>query len=102
MSFNDLLNASVTRKTKEVPIEVNGKTIVFTATEISYIERLHLASLSALGAEGFSSLIASSITDPDGNKMTVEQVKQLPEQYAEKFFIAATEVNSGEVKTEKN
>jgi len=100
--FEELLSSSVVRKKKLVEIKLQNKTLEFTANEISYAERLHLSQISVLGGEAFSQLIMYSITDPDGKRMTREQVNALPDEVAEKFFIAATEINSVEVKTEKN
>lgn len=101
-AFDDILAASLQRKTEKVEFDVNDKKLIFTATEISYLQRLHLSQLQSSGGEAFSQLLVYSIKDADGNHMTLEQVACLPPEYAEKFFIAATKVNSGEIKTEKN
>lgn len=100
--FDELSSAVQKRRQKDVVIEINGKSLKFVANEMSYTERLHVSQLQSQGREPFSQLIAYSIVDPDGNKMTVEQANQLPNEIAEKFFLAATEVNTVEVKTEKN
>lgn len=100
--FDELLDAVQKRKEKDITVEVGGKPVVFKACEMTYIERLHVSQLQAQGKEPFSQLIAYSIVDPDGNKMTTEQASSLPAEIAEKFFVIATEVNTVEVKTEKN
>jgi hypothetical protein len=100
--FDDLFKSDVQPKTEEVKLKVGEKTLTFTANEISYLQRLHLSQLQSQGGEAFTQLIVYSITDADGQHMTREQANRLPSEYAEQLFIAATKVNSGEVKTEKN
>ena len=100
--FDILFDSNVQPKTEEILIDVNGKKIIFTAKEITYLERLHLSALSNSGSSPYAQLIAYSIVDSDGKRMTIEQANQLPHEYAEKLFIAATKVNSQPIKTEKN
>lgn len=100
--FDALFESNVQPKSEEVVIDANGKKITFTAKEISYLERLHLSALSTSGSSPYAQLITYSIVDADGNRMTLQQANSLPHEYAEKLFIAATKVNSQQVKTEKN
>lgn len=101
MSFDALTAADVTPKIKEVPITVGDKTYKFTAHEIGYLQRLHLSSIQRSGGDPFTQLIVYSIKDESGKHMTVNQAIQLPDDAAEKFFVAASEVNNQEV-DEKN
>lgn len=101
-AFDDIIAAALERKVERVTFNLNGRELVFTANEVSYLERLHLSRIQHAGGEAFSYLLMYSIRDADGNAMTLEQIHKLPSEYAEKFFLAATKVNSGETKTEKN
>lgn len=101
--FDALFDSSKQPKKKDIEIDVSGNKLKFTANEISYLQRLHLSQIQSAGGDAYSKLIEYSIVDKDGFKMSTEQVNSLPQEYAEKFFLAATEVNSTtDGKTEKN
>lgn len=95
MSFDKIVQSDVVRKRKEIQI---GE-YKFYATEMNYPLRLSLSTAKDR-EEQFFGLVISSIEDADGNKMTRKQAEQLPDDIAEKFFIAAVEVN--DVGLEKN
>lgn len=101
MSFDALKAADVTPKKKEVKIKVGENTYKFTAKEIPYLQRLHLASIQQSGGDAFTQLIVYSVVDEAGKHMTLEQASGLSSEHAEVFFVAASEVNAQEVK-EKN
>ena len=101
MSFDALLAADVTPKTKEVPIKIGDTVHKFTAHEIGYLQRLHLSAIQKSGRDPFTQLIVYSIRDEVGAGMTLKQAISLPNEIAEKFFIASSEVNKQE-EVEKN
>lgn len=101
MSFDVLKQSDVTRKKEEVKIKVGEKEYKFYANEIGYLDRLQLAAVSHTGGNGFTHLIVHSITDENGQKMTVDQANQLSPEHAELFFNAAAKVNKQEAQ-EKN
>lgn len=101
MSFDILKSTDVRRKTKEVKISVNGNDYTFFAKEITYLQRLHLASLQQAGSDVFSQLVVYSITDVDGKHMTTQQAEALAPEHAEILFVAASDVNKPE-SVEKN
>jgi hypothetical protein len=94
MSFDALKAADVTPKKKEVKIKVGENTYKFTAKEIPYLQRLHLASIQQSGGDAFTQLIVYSIVDQDGKHMSVDQANGLSPEHAEAFFVAASEVNA--------
>lgn len=101
MSFDALKAADVTAKKKEVVIQVGENSYVFTATEISYMQRLNLAAIQHAGGDAFTQLMIYSIVDADGRHMSAQQANALAPEHAEKLFVAATEVNQQDT-TEKN
>jgi len=101
MSFDALKAADVTPKKKEVKIKVGETTYKFTAKEIPYLQRLHLASIQQAGGDAFTQLIVHSIVDEKGAHMSIDQANALSKEHAESFFVAASEVNAQEA-GEKN
>jgi hypothetical protein len=98
MSFDALKKSDVTKKTKDVLLKVGDVEYKFKANEISYLQRLNIASAQANGGDPFSLLLVYSIVDQDGNHMTVEQAQALDSSHAEALFLAASEVNKTEDK----
>ncbi len=98
MSIKELTeSAPFAPRTKDVVIEVAGKQMTFTAVQLSYLDCLDLAVEGRRGdANRYAMQIAKSIVDPEGNHMTVEQATKLPDDIAEKFWEASTEVNKRE------
>lgn len=101
MSFDALKASDVTTKKQSVDIKVGDKSFHFTAKEISYLQRLHLASIQQSGGDVFSQMIVYSIVDEDGKHMSMQQARQLASEHAETFFLAASQVNAQE-EAEKN
>lgn len=93
MSFSELLKSNYKPREKNITISLNGKDIVFKAVEMSAAARLGISVARSSGSDWVSELIVASIIDPDGKHMTLEQAKALEEEYATKFFLAASEVN---------
>lgn len=106
MSFDELVGSNVAKKTKKVTLSVfdektkKDKKLVFTAHELNYPERLQLAGTTTEGAEQYCMLLVLSIRDQNGNPMTMDQARALPDKYFQPLFVAATEVNN--VDAEKN
>ena len=50
------------------------------------------------GKNGLAMLVASSITDKDGNKFTYDEVLRLKKEYADAFFEAVAKLHGGEEK----
>lgn len=97
MSFAELAKDSYARKTKEVKVKTGGgKELVFTATEISYLQRVALGVLSAQGGDVYTQLIVYSIHDQDGKYMTLDQAAKLSPEHQEVFYLAALDVNKVE------
>lgn len=102
MSFLELAKASVSRRKKEVSIKLpDGKDLVFTATEISFLQRVDLGVSANNGGDVHTNLIIQSITDQDGTHMTLEQARALSSEHQEVFYRAALDVNSLEGKAKK-
>lgn len=101
MSFDELKGADVTPKKKDIDISVDDKLLKFTANEISYLQRLNLATIQNNGGDPFTSLVVYSIKDENGKHMTFEQAKSLKEEHIRLFLSAANEVNYADT-TEKN
>lgn len=101
MSFDDLVASDATPKKKEVKIKLGDKTYSFTATEVTYLQRLNLASISQSGGDPFTQLIVFSIVDEHGKHMSLAQAQALADEHAEALFVAASEVNTQSDK-EKN
>lgn len=95
MSFDKILASNVVRKEEEIKIG----DYIFYAREMTYPLRLAMATAEKRD-EQFFMLLSTSIHDADGNRMSKEQIENLPDEIAEKFFLAAVRVNT-EVK-EKN
>lgn len=104
MSFKDLAEATVARKTKPVVLKLkDGRELNFTATEISFLQRVALGLTSANGSDAavHENLIAMSITDEEGKHMTTEQAAALSSEHQEVFYRAALDVNALEGKAKK-
>lgn len=103
MSFKDLAAAQVARKKQPVVIKLeDGRDITFYANEISFLQRVDLGINSKTdGANMHVGLIALSITDEEGNHMTLEQAQALSNEHQEVFYRAALDVNSLEEKVKK-
>lgn len=100
MSFDELKSATA-KKVEKVTIESGDKKFYFTANEITYIQRLHLASIQQAGGDALTQMIVYSIKDEQGRHMTLAQAEQLADEPAQAFFMAASKVNAGE-EAEKN
>lgn len=101
MSFDKL--AVVTRKKEEIVIEATGGNVIFFANELSYTQKMALSAASQNDDDIFTRWLALSITDQDGKRMTLNQASQLPDEIAEKMFLAVMRVNkSDEVDEKKN
>lgn len=96
MSFEELAKSNYAPKTEEVKIKHGDKDFVFTANEISFLQRLNLSGLQSVGGDSYSQLVVYSIKDQDGRHMTLNQVQSLHPDIQEKFFVAAARVNSAE------
>lgn len=97
MSFAELAKQAVARKKIPVPIKMpDGSELVFHANEISYIERVGLGVSSLVNGDLNIKLLALSITDPEGKRMTVEQAQNLSDEHQEVFYRAALEANKDE------
>lgn len=96
MSFSELANANYAPKREEVKIKVGDRELVFHANEISYLQRLNLYAIKSIGGDSYTQLVVYSITDQDGKHMTLDQAEKLSPDIQEKFFVAATKVNSSE------
>lgn len=101
MSFNELLAASVEKRTKDVTLSVGDKSFVFTAHELGHSQHLHLAELHASGNAGYAYYIVYGITDKDGGRLSAEQVDKLSREHFTALFNAVAEVNKVE-ELEKN
>lgn len=100
MSFNDIVNSDVQRKSKEVILKHNDKEYKFTANELTCSQRLNLAVIQERGGDAFLQLVVYSITDEHGKTMSTKQASKLSDEHFEKLFIEANEVNSKQ--SEKN
>lgn len=96
MSFGDLVKSSVAKRSQEVKVSLENGEIVFHANELSVTQRLKLAQVEAAGGDTYGQWIAFSITDPDGKRMSMNQVSQLPEDVVVKFMTAIMDVNAPE------
>lgn len=92
--FEELAKSDYAPKRKEVLIKHGEKSYTFHANELPYLQRIALYGTQSSGGDSFSQLVIASITDPDGKRMTMEQLRKLPEAIQEQFFVAAAEVNS--------
>lgn len=80
---------------KEIKIDYNGKEVIFYANEIGYLQSQQIAvNASKENNNSLAALVAASITDPDGNHFTYEEVLRLKKEYAEPFFAAVVELNN--------
>lgn len=107
MSFSELIESNFIPKEKDVIIKLyegtpEEKELKFKAIELSATKRLQIHSAQMANEDYISELIAGSILDPEGKKMTLQQAVSLPEKYAALFFIAASEVNFEKQDSEKN
>lgn len=102
MSFEALQSSDYTAKKEEILIKVGDKEIKFTANEISYLQRLHVAAIQDQGGDAYSQLVAYSIQDPEGKHMNLDQVRKLGPEHAQVFFIAAARVNKQDDKKKVN
>lgn len=102
MSFDQLVKSDYRKKTQEVKFTVGDNEVVFTATEISALERLSLAVLQHGGKDFITMLVVMSIRDSEGKAMTAQQAMSLPDEYATAFFQAAMSVNYDAGEPEKN
>ena len=94
MSFSELAKASVARRKKDVTITMpDGGELVFHANEISYLDRVSLGVSSLKDGDINTRLIVMSITDADGNHMTMDQALKLSDEHQEVFYRAALDVN---------
>ncbi len=88
------LNASFTPAKTEVFVKSNGKDLPFFANEIGYLEGQNIAVQANLnGKNGLAMLVAASITDPEGNKFTYEEVLRLKKEHAEVLFEAVAKLH---------
>lgn len=93
MSFNELKKSDYTKKSKELSFDIDGKTLAFTANEISHFEKMDVLASLSNNQEWVTKLVVYSIRDQKGVKMNREQASTLPSEYAEAFLNAAIEVN---------
>lgn len=96
MSFAELQKSNYVAKKEEIIIRVDDRDLRFFANEISYLQRLNLASIQSNGGDSYSQLVVYSITDEDGKHMTAEQAQGLSPEHSEIFFLAAAKVNAQE------
>lgn len=96
MSFKELAKAteSFQPKRKQFSIEVGGQAMVFTATELSYLDCLDLAVSRRNGGNVYAGQLARSIIDADGQHMSYEQALALPDDVAKAFWEHSQEVNA--------
>ncbi len=100
MSFKELSDSSVALKKKEVKITLkDGRELSFTANEVNFLDRLELGLLH--GTNVHANLIAMSIVDENGDKMTPEQASNLSSEHQEIFYRAAVSVNARDKEAKK-
>ncbi len=78
---------------EKVTIEHEGKTLVFYAKELGYLDTTRIAVAQQAGQNIYTALVAASIRDESGNKFTLDEVEQLHPDVAEKFLGAVLNVN---------
>lgn len=101
MSFDKIIVKDYAPKTERVEIEVGDETLVFTAKELPFVQRLMIDAIRQQGQDHVSRLLVLSVTDSDGKHMTEDQAASLPPEYALPLVTAALKVNAAE-DVEKN
>ena len=99
MSFDKL--DIVSRKQEAIDIETSSGKIRFYANELSYTQKISLSALTQNSGDVFTQWVAMSITDQNGQKMSLEQAHNLPDDVAEIMFKAVMKVNEQEQKDVK-
>lgn len=102
MSFSDLVQSSVAKRSQEVKVPLENGEMVFHANELSVTQRIKLAQVEKSGGDTYGQWIAFSITDQDGKRMSMDQVARLPEEVVVKFMKAVMDVNSSEDNKKKS
>ncbi len=101
MSFDELTQGDFSAKREEIVIKSNGKNLTFYANEISYLQKLNLASIQSSGGDLYTNLVVYSITDQHGKHMTMDQARKLSPDHQGVFFEAAAKVNNQEKVSKK-
>lgn len=97
--FDALVKSNVVKKKSAFKIpftnpETKEETeLTFYAVEISYAERLKLSVDQQMDKTTADYLIVYAIEDSDGNHMTLEQARALPDEIAQKFSMEAMKIN---------
>lgn len=92
MSFDDLVKSDYALKEKVFTVSIGEKKYTFKAVQPAYTERLSIEVAKHRGGDFFLELVLKTIVDQDGNRMSEEQAKKLPDEVMAKFVNEAVSI----------